>query len=205
MARKSRQQEFEFELVLSGFTELTEEIEDALFVAGCDDGTLGISCGVPFLTFTREAATLRGAVLSAIRDVETAGCGVRAEWVQSAEGSEFCSITDIARRIGKSRELVRKYYQGERGPGGFPTPIGFVSGQSHLFRWSQVADWLIEHQLANVAAVPKEFDEINAYLLSRDSRLLDESPRVPPAISAELRETQKAIAEAARKVEKLLQ
>lgn len=204
MIRKRPKQEFEFELVLSGFSELTEEIEDALFETGCDDGTLGLSAGVPYLVFAREGKTLREAVLSAIRDVESAGCGVRAEWVQSAEGSEFCSVTDIARRIGKSRELVRKYFQGERGPGGFPSPIGFVSGQSHLFRWSQVADWLIEHQLADVAEVPKEFDQINAYLLSRDPRLLDEAPGMPASISAELKETQQALAEAARRVGKLL-
>src|SRR5947208_11519042 len=45
----------DFTLVLSGITELTPEVQDALFEAGCDDATLSMCCGRPFLTFTRAA------------------------------------------------------------------------------------------------------------------------------------------------------
>ncbi len=204
-AKRPQKREFEFELVLSGFSELTQEIEDALFEVGCDDGTLGISCGVPFLAFARKAMTLSEAVLSAIRDVESADCGAHVEWVQSAEHSEFCSMTDIARRIGKSRELVRKYFQGERGPGGFPRPVGFISGQTHLYRWSRVAQWLRANRLAEVPEVPREFDRINAFLLSRDPRLIDEpSPSIPASVQNGLRETKQALAYAVETVETLL-
>lgn len=204
--RTPARREYEFELVLSGFSELTEEIEDALYEAGCDDGTLGISCGVPLLTFAREAATLREAVLSAVRDVESAGRGIRVEMVQSADCGEYCSMTDIARRIGKSRELVRKYSLGQRGPGGFPQPVGFVSGQTHLFRWSRVAAWLLRHRLSEIPGVPEEFDEINAYLLCREVRLIGQntSPQALPASVREgLRETRQALAAASHTVETL--
>ena len=36
---------FEFEVVLAADTEMTEELADRLFEAGCDDGLLGTSCG----------------------------------------------------------------------------------------------------------------------------------------------------------------
>ena len=37
---------YEFTLVLSGSLELTEDIADALFETGCDDGTPGTCDGV---------------------------------------------------------------------------------------------------------------------------------------------------------------
>lgn len=46
---------------------------EAVFEAGCDDSTPGASCGVVFVDFDREAPSLREAVESAIRQVETAG------------------------------------------------------------------------------------------------------------------------------------
>jgi hypothetical protein len=50
---------------------------DRLFNAGCDDGTFGLRCGVPYAAFVRAAPTLREAILSAIADVEGASIGLR--------------------------------------------------------------------------------------------------------------------------------
>ena len=41
------------------------EMSDAIFEAGCDDSTPGVSCGVVFVDFDREAKTLREAIESA--------------------------------------------------------------------------------------------------------------------------------------------
>ena len=49
------------------------EMSDAIFEAGCDDSTPGVSCGVVFIDFDREAKTLREAIESAVADVEKAG------------------------------------------------------------------------------------------------------------------------------------
>ena len=67
------EREHDFALVLTGITQLTPDIENALFEAGCDDGTLSMRLGVAFLTFSRKAPSLKDAVISAIHQVRRAG------------------------------------------------------------------------------------------------------------------------------------
>ncbi len=67
---------YEFQLILKEGTEITEELADQLFEAGCDDGTPGTFCGVPNIRFHREADTLESAIRSAVADVQRAGCVV---------------------------------------------------------------------------------------------------------------------------------
>ena len=67
---------YDFTLILSSGTELTEELGEALFVAGCDDGSPGSCAGVVTIDFHREAETLEAAIRSAIADVQKAGCTV---------------------------------------------------------------------------------------------------------------------------------
>lgn len=61
---------YSFTLYLSGADELTQELEDALFEAGCDDAAPGIRGGVLRLGFDREAASFHEAVISAMEDVK---------------------------------------------------------------------------------------------------------------------------------------
>ena len=65
---------YEFSLVLKEGTEITEELADELFEAGCDDGTPGTFCGTPYISFHREAENLESAIRSAVADVQKAGC-----------------------------------------------------------------------------------------------------------------------------------
>jgi hypothetical protein len=61
---------FDFTLVLSGFSELTDEVMDALYEAGCDDGLICLTKdGIPFIEFDRESTDLQSAIRSAIADV----------------------------------------------------------------------------------------------------------------------------------------
>jgi hypothetical protein len=64
---------YEFTLILKGSPELTEEIADELFQAGCDDGTPGTLDGVFSVDFHREAETLEAAINSAIGNLKSAG------------------------------------------------------------------------------------------------------------------------------------
>jgi hypothetical protein len=64
---------YDFTLILAGSLELTDDLADALFTAGCDDGTPGTCNGVFSINFHREAASLEEAIRSAIEDVRTAG------------------------------------------------------------------------------------------------------------------------------------
>jgi len=67
---------YEFTLILKGSPELTVEIADKLFEAGCDDGSPGTSEGVFSIDFHRTADTLEEAINSAIANVKSAGCEV---------------------------------------------------------------------------------------------------------------------------------
>lgn len=67
---------YEFSLILKGSLELTEEIADELFEAGCDDGTPGTCNGVFSIDFNREAHSLEAAINSAIKNVKAAGYDV---------------------------------------------------------------------------------------------------------------------------------
>jgi hypothetical protein len=64
---------YEFTLILAESLELTDGLADALFDAGCDDGTPGTCNGVFSIDFHREAASLEEAIRSAIENVRTAG------------------------------------------------------------------------------------------------------------------------------------
>lgn len=64
---------YEFTLVLKGPLELTEDIADELFEAGCNDGSPGTCEGVFSIDFHREARSLEEAIRSAIANVKAAG------------------------------------------------------------------------------------------------------------------------------------
>ena len=64
---------YEFSLILKGPLELTEEIADELFAAGCDDGTPGTCGGVFSIDFHREADSLEAAINSAMKNVNSVG------------------------------------------------------------------------------------------------------------------------------------
>ena len=64
---------YEFSLILKGSLELTEEIADTLFAAGCDDATPGTCQGVFSVDFHREADSLEAAIKSAMANVKSAG------------------------------------------------------------------------------------------------------------------------------------
>lgn len=63
----------EFTLTLGGDTELTVEVADALFRAGCDDASPHSEGLTISLDFHREADSLGDAIGSAVKDVARAG------------------------------------------------------------------------------------------------------------------------------------
>jgi hypothetical protein len=67
---------YDFTLVLKGSPELTEDLADRLFAAGCDDGSPGMCAGVTMIDFHRDADSLENALRSAITQVSAAGCTV---------------------------------------------------------------------------------------------------------------------------------
>jgi hypothetical protein len=80
-------QTYWFSLIVAGKTDFSDADFDALFEAGCDDGTPGSCCGVASVGFAREAESLGDAIGSAIKDVEKVGYKVaRVEVEEAAAG-----------------------------------------------------------------------------------------------------------------------
>ena len=67
---------YEFVVSLAKGTEHSDELVEALYEAGCDDGSVWSCAGEVQIGFTRKADSLEGAIRSAIADVQKAGCTV---------------------------------------------------------------------------------------------------------------------------------
>src|SRR5215467_13567863 len=106
---------YEFTLRLD--QEVDEAQADALYAA-FHDGSIMTGAGGTEIEFSREAASWVDAILSAVRDVE----GVPGLRVTGAGQEHLVSLLDIAHRAHRSREAVRLWAVGKRGPGGFPAP-----------------------------------------------------------------------------------
>lgn len=171
--------EHDFALILDGINDLTPAMEDALFEAGCDDATICVRAGRVFLTFSRTAATMKEAVLSAIRNVQDANIGAR---VLRVDSCDLVTQAEIARKIGRTRQLVSQYIAGTRGPGGFPAPACNITDGAPLWYWCEVASWLWQHDMVkeDVARAARDTSAINSALLldyyrGMDPDLVDEA------------------------------
>jgi hypothetical protein len=64
---------YNFKLVLADTSDVTDVQGDALYEAGCDDGTIVSRDGVAFIRFSRESSSLEDAINSAAANVQNAG------------------------------------------------------------------------------------------------------------------------------------
>ena len=163
--------EYEFVLVIDGPVD-DDRVIDRLYERGCSDATFGSVDGVGLGEFIREATSFPGAVTSAIRDVES----VRGLRVTRIEPDDIVTLSEIAERLGRTRESVRLLAAGERGRGDFPAPISHLRARSRLWRWSEVARWagLVSDEERQRAAFVRA---LNAALELRTSRDLPNRQR----------------------------
>jgi len=138
------EREHDFALIVGGVDDLTAEVEDALFEAGCDDATLSIQYGLLYIEFSRHAPSLKDAILTAIRDVRNADIGAE---VLRVDECNLVTQSEIARRIGRTRQLVNQFINGQRGPGGFPPPECHLDEGAPLWAWCAVSYWLAENSM----------------------------------------------------------
>jgi hypothetical protein len=155
--------EHDFVLVLTATSKLTPAAEDALFEAGCDDATISARSGRAYLTFSRAANSMKDAIISAIHDVQRANIGVN---VLRVDTCNLVTQADIARKIGRSRQLIHQYMIGVRGPGGFPPPACEICDESPLWYWCEVAYWLWQNDMIkeDVLREAQEVSIINSVL-----------------------------------------
>lgn len=154
------EREYDFSLILSGITELTEDQAEAIFAAGCDDATPSVIYGRVWLEFSRLAASYRDAVLSAIRDVRRAKIGADVERIDECN---LVTLSEIARKIGKTPQYVHQLMTGARGPGRFPPPECHLTDSILLWAWCGVSFWLTENSIVRPEVVE---DADTAYLIN---------------------------------------
>jgi hypothetical protein len=133
--------QYKFSLILRGIDALTPEHVDALYAAGCDDAILGARDGAQFADFVRTAPTLPAALSSAIESVESALPGAQ---VVRIAPDDLVNLTEIASRTGRTKESIRLYAEGQRGPGNFPAPVVWVSAKHRIWQWADVVEWFAE-------------------------------------------------------------
>jgi len=171
------------EFMLKLNRETTAEEADKLYEAGCGDA--GVESG-PYGTvidFDREAPSLAQAIASAVRDIEKVP-GLRAVGVRC---DNMVTLLDIANRTGVTREAVRLWAAGERGPGGFPKPVLITTGGEKIWDWEQVSRWTQQSQkpvilvegLSDAVAVRRILGMADRVLAARDALMSepDESAR----------------------------
>jgi hypothetical protein len=82
----------EFTFILSGVSEITPELADALYEAMNGDIEFNMRDSIAYLECRREADTLREAILAMITEVEGADVGVRVIRVESEAANTIAKV-----------------------------------------------------------------------------------------------------------------
>lgn len=128
----------EFTLIVEGPDLQDESHVESLFEAGFDDATVARISSIQYLDFDREAESFADAVFSATEDLESAVPGIR---VVHLEPDDLVTMSEIADRVGRTRESVRLLISSDRGPGDFPPPATHFRSRQRMWRWQEVALW----------------------------------------------------------------
>lgn len=163
--------EYDFTLVLTGIDSVSDEQVAALYDAGCDDATVSIRSGRVYITFSRTASSLKDAILSAVADVASAKIGAE---VLRVDSCNLVTQAEIARRSGRSRQIISQYILGNRGPGNFPPPACNICDDAPLWYWCEVSHWLWQNNMIkeDVVREAEQLDMINSVLEWKHQRKL---------------------------------
>ncbi len=134
---KNETQSFTF--ALADVPDLSDELAEKLY-ASLPDATLSQRDGVVYVSFDRQRHNFATAVVSAIRKLERLGLRV-----DRVVADELVTPSEIAARIGRSRESIRLLIDGERGPGKFPPPADVI-GRQRFWRWRDVGHWFAQYE-----------------------------------------------------------
>lgn len=134
---------YQFTLLLDGINEITSNLEDALFEAGCNDALINYKNGVVYLNFDREGDNLEQAIISAIKAVESIKTDTTVK-ILSVAPEHLVTLSDIAERVSMTRQAISLYALGERSVRDFPKPVLKIANKSPLWRWSTVAEWFYQ-------------------------------------------------------------
>jgi hypothetical protein len=82
---------------------------------------------------------------------------------------ELVNISDIADRVGRSRQSVRQLVTGQRGQGHFPLPVGSPGGV-RVWTWSEVASWFRANEQGfedELRLTPEQASRLEVWLFER--------------------------------------
>jgi predicted DNA-binding transcriptional regulator AlpA len=168
----SGEREYEFLLVVDGVS--MDDDEAMATLADAFDGVLSWNRGLYRLAVSgrgrdscEAAARLVSRLAAALPELKV----VRLD-------PELVGISDIAQRIGHSRQNVLQWVNGERnGSRPFPAPEG-CAGRSLVWRWADVNEWLRPLGVGDEAVRPtrEEATRIDAMLLNRSEDHADRMP-----------------------------
>ena len=94
----------DFILVFDGVPDLTDEVADALYEAGCDDGTFMMRSGLMYGAFHRPGHRMTDAVAGAIRDVRKANIGAR--FVRAQRDMTGAGVDDDDAEMGSINSTI---------------------------------------------------------------------------------------------------
>ncbi len=90
---------YDFTLVLSEGAELTDQLVEDLYDAGCDDGSPSSRGATVMVTLHREAESLEQAIRSGITDVQKASCSVARVEIELEDLGEAAPVVGKAPRV----------------------------------------------------------------------------------------------------------
>jgi predicted DNA-binding transcriptional regulator AlpA len=161
---------YQFILVLRNVDENTPKLEDSLYEAGCDDALINFRNGAVYLDFDREASSLEQAVISAIRNVESASIGAT---VFHVAPEDLVTESEVAKRLKMKRQAVSLWIKGERRKS-FPKPVMKLADKSPLWKWREITEWLYKNKLIQEEelVMNAEFlENVNAALEERNAKI----------------------------------
>jgi len=85
----------------------------------------------------------------ALRDVIGALTGAYGEDAVLGVDPELIDVSGVAGDLGVTREAVRHWADGRRGPGRFPQPVGTVGKGQRVWRWYDVLEWVRRNGLGD--------------------------------------------------------
>ena len=170
--------EYDFTLILSGITDFTDEQVDSLFEAGCDDATVAQRNGRVYMTFSRKSSSMIEAIISAIVNINKANIGAG---VLRVDTCSLVNQSEIARRLGVSRQCAENYVNGKR-LAGFPAPAcNIIEGQP-LYFWCEVAYWACQNSLLS----PSENRAAQEIAILNNILELEHQKQIEPTATAKM-------------------
>ena len=118
---------------------LDDEAADRLYEGFDEEIAIEEGSRGNFVGFERQAETFLDAVLDAIDELHDLG------FEPVAVEDELVSMSDIAEKVGRSRQSVSMLVSGQRGVGDFPPPVA-GNVRSPLWHWADVAGWFESHE-----------------------------------------------------------